>query len=301
MEVGQEAVVIKEQAPQEEKEEEWRPRWSNDFKVGEIVTVAEIDKVGDPRFIAEGGEHPWFLESHEYLTIGDRVRGINSGKLATVLEISESKFVVRYDDTAQHGTRSVYSGKDYAFFTKILDEPQEEKEMEEWRPKYSVGDVTEIKRIVSPGYHSFKVGTKVKITSAPMPGSNPVEDYCSYGCIDTQTGLSQGVPFEDIDDVPLTYKSTEPITKEDTMESRATRARRIKEEEIPELKGQVEDINAKIADLEDKAERLDKYPSDDAEKRDILAKLVGVKTARDIETLKEHGITVSINASAKNK
>jgi hypothetical protein len=291
MEVGQKAVVI-------ETDEAWLDK--NDVKTGEIVSC--VGGSSDYIYIFNNTEmrsERGFCKSR-YLTIGDRVRGINSGKLATVLEISESKFVVRYDDTAQHGTRSVYSGKDYAFFTKILDEPEEEKE-EEWRPKYSVGDVTEIKRIVSPGYHSFKVGTKVKITSAPMPGSNPVEDYCSYGCIDTQTGLSQGVPFEDIDDVPLTYKSTEPITKEDTMESRATRARRIKEEEIPELKGQVEDINAKIADLEDKAERLDKYPSDDAEKRDILAKLVGVKTARDIETLKEHGITVSINASAKNK
>ena len=96
---------------------------------------------------------------------------------------------------------------------------------------------------------------------------------------------------------PIT--STKPITKEDSMESRATQARKILEEQIPELEGQVEDINAKIADLKEDAEDLKNYKSNDAATRAAMKDLFGPKKAKAIERARRLGITVSINASAK--
>jgi hypothetical protein len=87
--------------------------------------------------------------------------------------------------------------------------------------------------------------------------------------------------------------------KEDNMASRQTQARKIIEETIPELEGQIVDIQARISDLNDEVDRLKAYPTDDAEIRGETAKLVGKKAAKSIDALKKHGITVSITAPVK--
>lgn len=85
--------------------------------------------------------------------------------------------------------------------------------------------------------------------------------------------------------------------KEDDM-SRATQARKIKEEEIPELEEKIVDIQGRIEDLKAKVKRLETYKTDQQEKDAHYETVFGKAKVEAIKALEAEGKTITINVSA---
>jgi hypothetical protein len=299
VEIGQKAVLLGD-----------RKHWG--LKAGEIITCTSseqsyTDSLKYHTFRTSDGEKNFTSEA--YLTIGDRVKLNEDGRLGTIRDIDERMIHIDLDYGGWCGCGVSIAAK---MLTKILDEPEEVKEepqAEQWVPE--VGDKVRVKSHRDGIIYNSKVGdvgiiddidcTERCIYFKSSGGGRyswlfpediePVDDnpQIALNTIEREQ-LQNGTWFrwDGSSFVPTFSTPKISIKKEDAQMARGAKIREM-EDKLRDKKEQREDLDREI--IEDEA-FLKMYKAAKSEKvliDELKAKLIDLKTPA-AERVKVHRI-----------